>query len=86
MTLESLNLSVTVFQSPSEVYSWKRPSSLHKPGVIDTAFYGGKKKSGSPKQSNCVTLSDANQVVRILPPGDVPLRDIYPKGKKCTKS
>ncbi|XP_036084810.1 von Willebrand factor A domain-containing protein 8 isoform X2 [Rousettus aegyptiacus] len=65
--------------SPSEVYSWKRPSPLHKARFTDTAFYG-KKKSGTPKQSNCVTLLDTNQVVRILPQGEVPLHDIYPKG------
>nr|XP_005585792.1 PREDICTED: von Willebrand factor A domain-containing protein 8 isoform X1 [Macaca fascicularis] len=65
--------------SPSEVYSWKRPSSLHKRSGTDTLFYSGKKKSETPKQSNCVTLLDLNQVVRILPPGEVPLKDIYPK-------
>uniref|UniRef100_A0A7N5JNI8 von Willebrand factor A domain containing 8 n=1 Tax=Ailuropoda melanoleuca TaxID=9646 RepID=A0A7N5JNI8_AILME len=65
--------------SPSEVYSWKRPSSLNKPSVMDRAFYGGKKKSETPKQSNCVTLLDTNQIVRILPPGEVPLKDVYPK-------
>ncbi|KAK2492467.1 hypothetical protein MC885_014036 [Smutsia gigantea] len=64
--------------SPSEVYSWKRPSSLHESRVTDTAFYG-RKTSGTPKQSNCVTLLDTNQIVRILPPGEVPLKDIYPK-------
>ncbi|XP_019792046.2 von Willebrand factor A domain-containing protein 8 isoform X1 [Tursiops truncatus] len=64
--------------SPSEVYSWKRPTSLHESRVTDT-FYGGKKKIGTPKQSNCVTLLDTNQIVRILPPGEVPLKDIYPK-------
>uniref|UniRef100_A0A2K5YGP3 von Willebrand factor A domain containing 8 n=1 Tax=Mandrillus leucophaeus TaxID=9568 RepID=A0A2K5YGP3_MANLE len=70
--------------SPSEVYSWKRPSSLHKRSGTDTLFYSGKKKSGTPKQSNCVTLLDLNQVVRILPPGEVPLKDIYPKVKNIT--
>uniref|UniRef100_A0A452ENS0 von Willebrand factor A domain-containing protein 8 n=1 Tax=Capra hircus TaxID=9925 RepID=A0A452ENS0_CAPHI len=65
--------------SPSEVYSWKRPSSLSKSRVTDSTFYGGKKKSGTAKQSNCVTLLDTNQIVRILPPGEVPLKDIYPK-------
>ncbi|XP_023555905.1 von Willebrand factor A domain-containing protein 8 [Octodon degus] len=66
--------------SPSEVYSWRRPTSLHKPNVTSTSFYGEKKKKdGTPKQSNCVTLLDPNQVVRILPPGEVPLKDIYPK-------
>ncbi|KAM6179532.1 von Willebrand factor A domain-containing protein 8 [Erethizon dorsatum] len=65
--------------SPSEVYSWRRPTSLHKPSVTSTSFYGGKKKDGTPKQSNCATLLDTNQVVRILPPGEVPLKDIYPK-------
>jgi len=72
--------------SPSEVYSWRRPSSLHKPSVTDRTFYGGKKKSETPKQSNCVTLLDTNQIVRILPPGEVPLKDVYPKGKKFTNS
>ncbi|KAM8786530.1 von Willebrand factor A domain-containing protein 8 [Rhynchonycteris naso] len=65
--------------SPNEIYSWKRPSTLHKSRVPDTAFYGGRKKSGTPKQSNCVTLIDTNQIIRILPPGEVPLKDIYPK-------
>ncbi|XP_023587391.1 von Willebrand factor A domain-containing protein 8 isoform X3 [Trichechus manatus latirostris] len=65
--------------SPSEVYSWKRQSSLSKPRVTDTGFYGGEKKSLTPKQTNCVTLLDTNQIVRILPPGEVPLKDIYPK-------
>ncbi|XP_027961592.1 von Willebrand factor A domain-containing protein 8 isoform X3 [Eumetopias jubatus] len=65
--------------SPSEVYSWRRPSSLHKPSVTDRTFYGEKKKSETPKQSNCVTLLDTNQIVRILPPGEIPLKDVYPK-------
>ncbi|XP_003412650.2 von Willebrand factor A domain-containing protein 8 isoform X2 [Loxodonta africana] len=65
--------------SPNEVYSWKRQSSLSKPSVTDTGFYRGKRKSVTPKQTNCVTLLDTNQIVRILPPGEVPLKDIYPK-------
>ncbi|XP_058132611.1 von Willebrand factor A domain-containing protein 8 [Dasypus novemcinctus] len=65
--------------SPSEVYSWKRQSSLNKPSGTDLAFYGRKKKSGAPKQRNCVTLLDTTQIVRVLPPGEVPLKDIYPR-------
>ncbi|KAM5289381.1 von Willebrand factor A domain-containing protein 8 [Ctenodactylus gundi] len=65
--------------SPSEVYSWKRPTSLHKASVTDATLYGGKKRAGTPRQNNCVTLLDTNQVIRILTPGDVPLKDIYPK-------
>lgn len=57
---------------------------MHKPSVTDTAFYGGKKRKGTPRQRNCVTLLDTNQVVRILPPGEVPLKDIYPKGKNLS--
>nr|XP_004650824.2 von Willebrand factor A domain-containing protein 8 [Jaculus jaculus] len=66
--------------SPSEVYSWKRSSPLEKPSVTDTAFYGDRKKSGTPRQNNCMILIDTNQVVRIVPAGQVPLKDIYPKG------
>lgn len=58
---------------------------MSKARVTDTVFYGARKKSGSPKQSNCVTLVDTNQIVRILPPGEVPLKDIYPKGKRELK-
>ncbi|XP_075419136.1 von Willebrand factor A domain-containing protein 8 [Tenrec ecaudatus] len=65
--------------SPNEVYSWKRQSSLSKPSVVETGFYGGRKKTDPPKQTNCVTLVGANQIVRLLPPGEVPLKEIYPK-------
>lgn len=68
------------FQSPSEVYSWKRSSSLEKPTVSDLTVYPGKRTSVTPRHNNCVTLIHTNQVVRILPAGDVPLKDIYPKG------
>ncbi|GAB1299119.1 von Willebrand factor A domain-containing protein 8 [Apodemus speciosus] len=65
--------------SPSEVYSWKRSSSLGKPTVTDMTVYPGKRTSVTPRHSNCVTLTHTNQVVRILPAGEVPLKDIYPK-------
>ncbi|KAM6177939.1 von Willebrand factor A domain-containing protein 8 [Rhynchocyon petersi] len=65
--------------SPSEVYSWQRPSSLGQPNVTDRGLYGGRKKSATPKRINCVTLLDSNQIVKIVPPGEVPLKDIYPK-------
>lgn len=43
-------------------------------------MYTGKRTSVTPRHNNCVTLTHTNQVVRILPAGEVPLKDIYPKG------
>ncbi|XP_057642158.1 von Willebrand factor A domain-containing protein 8 isoform X2 [Chionomys nivalis] len=65
--------------SPSEVYSWKRSSSLEKRNVTNTGIYGGKRTNITPRHRNCVTLAHTNQVVRILPAGEVPLKDIFPK-------
>ncbi|XP_072473221.1 von Willebrand factor A domain-containing protein 8 isoform X2 [Notamacropus eugenii] len=65
--------------SPSEVYSWKRQSSLGTQTGFTSNLNKGQSKSGKPEQTNCVILLDTNQVVRILPPGDVPLKEIFPK-------
>ncbi|XP_036613372.1 von Willebrand factor A domain-containing protein 8 [Trichosurus vulpecula] len=65
--------------SPSEVYSWKRQSSLGTKTGFTSNSKKGQSKSGRPKQTNCVILLDTNQVVRILPPGNVPLKEIFPK-------
>ncbi|XP_074047842.1 von Willebrand factor A domain-containing protein 8 [Macrotis lagotis] len=65
--------------SPSEVYSWKRQSPLGTKTVSISDLSKGKSKSGRPKQNNCVILLETNQVIRILPPGAVPLKEIFPK-------
>uniref|UniRef100_A0A4W4EPU4 von Willebrand factor A domain-containing protein 8 n=1 Tax=Electrophorus electricus TaxID=8005 RepID=A0A4W4EPU4_ELEEL len=64
--------------SPSEVYSFKRARSLTE-GRGRDLFFGSSHRSGPAKRVNCVTLVQANQVVRALPPTQVPLGDIYPK-------
>ncbi|XP_068123903.1 von Willebrand factor A domain-containing protein 8 [Hyperolius riggenbachi] len=67
--------------SPSEVYSWKRKSSLgiREAYSADQFFQPGRSKFGSTRRGNCVTLLTANQVVRGVPTADVPVKEIYSK-------
>lgn len=45
-------------------------------------FFGSSRRTGPAKRVNCISLVGANQVVRALPPTQVPLTDIYPKGER----
>lgn len=69
-------------QSPSEVYSWKRRSSLGSHGTLsgDQFLQSGRSKFGSMRKGGCASLLAANQMVRCVPAVDVPFKDIYPKG------
>uniref|UniRef100_A0A8C7V8W1 von Willebrand factor A domain-containing protein 8 n=1 Tax=Oncorhynchus mykiss TaxID=8022 RepID=A0A8C7V8W1_ONCMY len=67
--------------SPNEVYSFKRDVDLSEMRGGDSGgqiFSRGGLKSSVAKRTNCVSLLSANQVVRALPPGQVPLKDIFP--------
>ncbi|XP_072542068.1 von Willebrand factor A domain-containing protein 8 isoform X2 [Salminus brasiliensis] len=64
--------------SPNEVYSFKRTSPLTE-GRGPDMFFGSSRRTGPAKRVNCVTLVEANQVIRALPPTQVPLAEIYPK-------
>ncbi|XP_056108158.1 von Willebrand factor A domain-containing protein 8 [Rhinichthys klamathensis goyatoka] len=64
--------------SPNEVYSFKRSSPITE-GRGPDMFFGSNKRTGPAKRMNCVCLLDANQVVRALPPTQVPLTEVYPK-------
>ncbi|KAJ8349982.1 hypothetical protein SKAU_G00251120 [Synaphobranchus kaupii] len=77
-TFATLVVGFPDLMSPNEVYSFKRKSPLCG-GKGSEVFFGGRHHAGPPKRANCVSLLGANQVVRALPPGDVPLTDIFPK-------
>ncbi|XP_077200195.1 von Willebrand factor A domain-containing protein 8 [Paroedura picta] len=68
-------------RSPNEVYSWKRGSTLGKSQPLPPGpLYSVRPSKGrTTERINCVTLTAANQVVRVLAPGDVPLKDLYSK-------
>ncbi|KAL0985591.1 hypothetical protein UPYG_G00159100, partial [Umbra pygmaea] len=67
--------------SPNEVYSFKRDVDLSEMRAGESGgqmFFRGGLKSSVAKRTNCVSLLSANQVVRALPPGQVPLTDVFP--------
>uniref|UniRef100_A0A673I9E9 VWFA domain-containing protein n=1 Tax=Sinocyclocheilus rhinocerous TaxID=307959 RepID=A0A673I9E9_9TELE len=64
--------------SPNEVYSFTRSSPITE-GRGPDMFFGSSKRTGPAKRVNCVCLLSANQVVRALPPSQIPLTEIYPK-------
>uniref|UniRef100_A0A671LV96 von Willebrand factor A domain-containing protein 8 n=1 Tax=Sinocyclocheilus anshuiensis TaxID=1608454 RepID=A0A671LV96_9TELE len=64
--------------SPNEVYSFTRSSPITE-GRGPDMFFGSSKRTGPAKRVNCLCLLSANQVVRALPPSQVPLTEIYPK-------
>uniref|UniRef100_A0A8B9JC72 von Willebrand factor A domain containing 8 n=1 Tax=Astyanax mexicanus TaxID=7994 RepID=A0A8B9JC72_ASTMX len=64
--------------SPNEVYSFKRSSPLTE-GRAPDMFFGSSRQTGPAKRVNCISLIEANQVIRALPPAQVPLADIFPK-------
>ncbi|XP_069745676.1 von Willebrand factor A domain-containing protein 8 isoform X2 [Narcine bancroftii] len=70
--------------SPNEVYTWKRRAQLDRSHVSlskDKFFYGSN-PAGNMKQTNCITLTEANQVIRAVAPTEVPLSEIYPQDVK----
>ncbi|XP_041128021.1 von Willebrand factor A domain-containing protein 8-like isoform X1 [Polyodon spathula] len=67
--------------SPNEVYSWKRKSPVAGSSSARTIFTEGR-QSGAVKQTNCVSLVGASQLIRAIPAGDVPLKELYPKETK----
>ncbi|XP_078415732.1 von Willebrand factor A domain-containing protein 8 isoform X1 [Cetorhinus maximus] len=70
--------------SPNEVYMWKRRAPLDSNGAGSTRdkFFSGSYQSENVKQTNCITLTGANQVIRAVPAGEVPRSEIYPKDTK----
>ncbi|XP_061547312.1 von Willebrand factor A domain-containing protein 8 isoform X2 [Phycodurus eques] len=68
--------------SPNEVYSFQRTVDLSQmeAGGGARAFPRGGLRTTAAKQSNCVSLLSASQVVRALPPSKVPLKQLYPEG------
>ncbi|XDV30937.1 hypothetical protein PO909_033759, partial [Leuciscus waleckii] len=77
-TYANVILGFPDLMSPNEVYSFKRSSPITE-GRGPDMFFGSNKRTGPPKRANCVCLLDANQVVRALPPTQVPLTEVYPK-------